>query len=113
MEVNVNITTYNFSTKDFRYNNDGYDAFYIHRFPIVKHNRITTLEGVITISAETGEGMIDVYDMNHNVYAPFYHINSGNFNPILEQIDSQINKELKRLGIKKNDKRTVRQIKKG
>ncbi|MDD5901714.1 MAG: hypothetical protein PUC73_12565 [Lachnospiraceae bacterium] len=112
MEVKVNIATYNFSTKGFWYNNDGYDAFYIHRFPIVKHNRVTTLEGVFTISAETGEGVVDVYDMNHNVYAPFYHISSGNYDTILELIYTQINKELKRLGIKKNDKRAVRNTKK-
>lgn len=113
MEVKVNIATYNFSTKEFRYNNDGYDAFYIHRFPIVKHNRVATLEGVFTISAETGEGVVDVYDMNRNVYAPFYHISSGNYDAIMELIHTQIDKELKRLGIKKHDKRTVRKVKKG
>ena len=108
MEVKVSISKYNFSKKEFRYIDDGYDAFYVHRFPIIKHNRITTIEGVITISADTGVGIVDVYDMNRNIYAPFYHVSYGNYTPILETINTQITNELKRLGIKKNDKRTVR-----
>jgi hypothetical protein len=108
MEVKVNVKTYNFSKKDFRYTNDGYDAFYVRRFPIIKHNRTITVEGVITISTDNGLGRIDVYDMNRNIYAPFYHVDYGNYNHILETINTQITNELKRLGIKKHDKRTVR-----
>lgn len=112
MKIKVNSSTYNFFP-NFCYHNDGYEAFYIYRFPIIKRNRVTTLEGILTISADTGIGKVDVYDMDHNVYAPFYYVESGNYNPILKQIHTQINKELKSLRIKKHDEKAVQKPKKG
>ena len=74
----------------------------------MKHNSITTLEGEFSIMGDSGEVIINVYDMNRSLYATYYNVAFGDYTPILTKINNRINQELKRLGIKKNDKRTVR-----
>lgn len=75
---------------------------YVHSFPILKDeysNRITIIgefqyykseETIFTkvIDAATG-----------TIYSPFYDRKYGNFTPILQRIENNINKEMKRIGI--------------
>lgn len=112
-QLKVDIETFKFSPKEFRIirNTDG--VIYAHRFPVIKHNNITSLEGEITILGDTGEVLIDVFNLNRTFYSPFYNNIYGDFAPILSKIHEHINQELNRLGIKQNDARTVRKAKKG
>lgn len=112
-QYRVDMKTFNFSPKEFRCYRDSDGVTYTHRFPITKHNSTTTLEGEFAVMGESGDVIINVYDMNHNLYAPFYNVAFGNYTPILTKINNRINQELKRLGINKYDKRTVRKTKKG
>ena len=111
-QLKVNIKTYKISPKEFRINRSSESVIYTHRFPVYKHHGITTLDGEITIIGDTGDVIIDVYNMNRNIYPPFYHVEYGDFSPMLDKINNRINQELKKLGIKKNDTRAIRKTKK-
>ena len=81
------------------------DDIWEHRFPVYKYNnKITTIEGVITVILSTGKVLIDVYS-NGNVYAPFYNNEYGNFEPLMEIVNANILKEFKRVGIKERKKK--------
>ena len=107
-QYKVNTKTFNFSPKEFRCYRDSEGVTYIHRFPILKHNSTTTIDGEFSIMGDSGDVIINVYDMNRNLYAPYYNVTFGDFSPVLNKINKRINQELKRLGVKKNDKRRVR-----
>lgn len=96
----VDIKTFNFSPKEYRCYRDSDGVTYTHRFPVIKHNFITTLECEITIMGDSGDVIINVYDMNRSLYAPFYNVEFGDFSPVLTKINKRINQELKRLGVK-------------
>ena len=112
-QLKVNVKTFKFSPKEFRMIRNIEGVIYTHRFPVVKHNDRTSLEGKITILSDTGEVLIDVLNLNGTFYSPFYNNIYGDFAPILSKIHERINQELNRLGIKQNDARTVRKAKKG
>ena len=112
-QYRVDIKTFNFSPKEFRCCRESDGTIYTHRFAIIKHNNTTTIEGEFTIMGDTGDVLINVYDMNRNLYAPFYTVMFGDYTPVLTKINNSINKELKRLGIKKHDKKAVQKSKKG
>lgn len=111
-QYRVDIKTFNFSPKEFRCCRESDGTVYTHRFPIVKHNGVTTIEGEFTIMGDTGDVLINVYDMSHNLYAPYYAVMFGDYTIVLNKINKSIDQELKRLGIKKYDKRTIRKNKK-
>ena len=101
----INPSTYNCSSKEFRYSRDSNDEIitYTHRFPVYKYKNTCTLEAELTIIKEDGEVIIDVYDMNGRLYTPFYGINDNGFEALVEEINQKIINELKRLGLKNND----------
>jgi hypothetical protein len=84
---------------------DDETTYYIYRFPIYKHLRITTLECELKVCLETGEIRIDLYDMNYNIFPMFYnndYINNiGSENILMKQISKNIHKEFISLGIRK------------
>jgi len=112
-QYKVDMKTFNFSSKEFRCYREPDGTIYTHRFPIIKHDGVTTIEGEFTIIGDTGEVLINVYDMNRNLYAPYYAVMFGDYTIVLNKINNNIEQELKRLGIKKNDKRAIRNTKKG
>lgn len=89
------------------------DDIWEYRFPVYKYNnKITTIEGVITVTLSTGKVLIDVYS-NGNAYAPFYNNEYGNYEPILEVINKSIFREFNKLGIKEKRKKYKTKIKAG
>ena len=82
---------------------------YEYRFPVCKYKGVTTLECLLIFfvqSSGTGEVVINVIDCNTATkYAPFYGIGCGNYNTLLEKIDSKIMKELNKLKIKRRKKK--------
>lgn len=102
--LKIDPSKYKFSPKEFKSSITPDGTTYTHRFPVVKYkNRTTVLECELTIDGETGEVIINVFDINRNAYAPFYHVPCGNYSVILDKIYKAINSELKRLGLVKND----------
>ena len=80
------------------------DDIWKYTFPVYKHNhKITTIEGIITVVLPTGKVLIDVYS-NGNIYTPFYNNEFGNYEPIMNIINSNILKELNRFNIKEKKK---------
>lgn len=90
---------------DFRYSrtySDSESDAYLRRFPVYKYGSYCTLEGEVLIYVETGEVKINVYESGTNdIYAPFYHVEYGNYDSLLKIIDKYIYAELKRLNIRK------------
>ena len=84
------------------------DDIWEYRFPVYKYNnKITTIEGVITVSLSTEKVLIDVYS-NGYAYAPFYNNEYGNYEPIMNIINKNILKEFNKLGIKEKRKKIKR-----
>ena len=87
------------------------DSIWKHTFPVYKYNnKITTIEGTITVILPTGKVLIDVYS-NGNIYTPFYNNEYGNYEPIMNIINSNILKELSKFRIKEKKKHTSKQDK--
>lgn len=84
-------------------NEDDY-SIWKYTFPVYKHNKITTIEGVITIEMPNGKVKLDVYS-NGNTYTPFYGIEYGNYEVIMNIINSNILREFNKLNIKEKRKR--------
>lgn len=101
------------STLGFRKIKNTDDDLWEHRFPVYKHNhKITTIEGVITVTLSTGKVLIDVYS-NDNAYSPFYNNEFGNYEPILEIINKNILREFNKFGIKEKKKKNKTKLKAG
>lgn len=83
---------------------DSESSYYIYRFPVNKYLGTTTLECELKVDSNTGDIRIDVYDMDHDLFAMFYYNEHINF---YEGLMSRINKvilyELKKLGIEKKN----------
>lgn len=91
-------------SNNFHYNkyfSDEDGDVYTYRFPVFKYGRYTTLECELRVVVNENEINIDVYDYNtRDKYAPFYYCEYGNFDRIMKIINTNIKKELKRLGTK-------------
>ena len=74
---------------------------YTYKFPVLKYKNKTVLECELSIDTTYGEVKINVYDMKHELYIPFYHIECGNYDEILSKINKKIKSKLTKLGIKK------------
>lgn len=73
---------------------------YTYRFPVYKYKKFTVLECELNIFMKDGNVSINVYNYGTNdKYAPFYHLEYGNYNKILKIINEKIDKELKQIGI--------------
>lgn len=90
----------------FRYNkifSDEENEVYTYRFSVYKYGDINVLECELVIVLQTGGVSINVYDKNtRNKYAPFYNVEYGNYDKILNVINNRIEKELERLDIRKD-----------
>ena len=76
---------------------------YSYRFSILHYNGKPTIECEITMnSSESDENqrnmVINVYDVHHNFYAPYYNRQYGN-NRNINTIERSIKRELAKLGI--------------
>ena len=77
-----------------------------YTFPVYKYNRkITIVEGVISVILPSGRVILDVYS-NGSIYTPFYNNEFGNYEGIMNIINSNIIRELNKFNIKeKRNKR--------
>lgn len=80
---------------------DSEVQIYTYRFSVLKYKNKTVLECELAIDTTHGDVKINVYDMNHNLYTPFYYIECGNYDELLTKINKKIKSELTKLGIKK------------
>ena len=94
--------------KGFHYSvmrSDRDSEYYSLRFPVHKHKQHTTLECELNVQLETGEVLIDVFKYGtRSIYAPYYYNEYGGKNEVLESVQDTINKQMKKLGIKKKRK---------
>lgn len=88
---------------NFHYNSrlSNEESVYTYRFPVYKHEKITTLECELSIFLDDNKIRINIYDYcTYDKYAPFYYCEYGNFDKILEIIWNNINRQLINYGIK-------------
>jgi len=90
----------------FRYNrifSDEDNEAYTYRFSVYRYGDINTLDCELILILQTGEVSINVYDKNtRDKYAPFYNVEYGNYDKILDVINGRIEKELNKLDIRKD-----------
>lgn len=90
----------------FKYDNE--ENIYVYNFNVLRHEKTTVLRGKITAFTSSSNIHIDVIDNNYIPYAPFYNIECGNYDVILNKINKAILNEFSKLNItKKNRKRDV------
>lgn len=83
---------------------DENEDIYTYRFPVYKNGGFTILECEIAVCLNTENINVDVFEYGtRDRYAPFYYIEYGNYDVILQSIWNQINKELKKFDIKKKE----------
>lgn len=75
-----------------------------YTFPAYKHNKITTIECVITLEMPSGRVRLDACS-NGRAYTPFYNMEYGNYEVIMNIINSNILREFTKLGIKEKRKK--------
>ena len=77
------------------------ETYYIYSFPVYRWENFIVLRCEIRICIQTKEIWIDVYDAGivRTRYAPFYYIEYGDYDPILEIINNVIAKHLEKLEI--------------
>lgn len=79
---------------------DNAEEVYTYRFPVYKYNRFTVLECELRVILGENVININVYDCNtHDKYAPFYYCEYGNYDKMLNEINTKIGNILKRLKI--------------
>ena len=86
----------------FKYDNE--EDKYVYNFAVMKHERITVLRGRITAHTDNKEIQIDVTDNNYAPYAPFYNIECGNYDVMLNKVNKAILNEFSKLKIIKKEK---------
>ena len=82
---------------------DEYSMYYIYRFPVEKYLGKTVLECELKIDSNTGNIRVDVYDMDHDVFAMFYNEHTKSNMNFMNKISNVILEEYKKLGIKKKE----------
>ena len=108
--IKPNVTKQWLLSNNFHYStrlSDEESDVYTYRFPVYKYEKFTTLECELSIVLGDDKVKINVYDYNTSaVYAPFYYYEYGIYDKMLKTIWNNIDKQLKRLGIiKNNDKK--------
>ena len=82
---------------------DEYSLYYIYRFPVEKYLGKTVLECELKIDSNTGNIRVDVYDMDHDVFAMFYNEYTKSNIDFINKISNVILEEYKKLGIEKKE----------
>ena len=82
---------------------DEYSLYYIYRFQVEKYLGKTVLECELKIDSNTGNIRVDVYDMDHDVFAMFYNEYTKSNMNFMNKISNVILEEYKKLGIKKKE----------
>lgn len=94
--------------KGFHYNklmSDTESSIYSLRFPVLKYNKIPTLECELSVELQTGDIIINVFNGGTNeIYPPFYNNEYGNYDKLLHTINKAIEKELRKIGAKQVNK---------
>lgn len=89
----------------FKKNKNTDDDIWRYTFPVYKYNnKITVIEGIVSVILPNGEVRLDVYS-NGRIYIPFYNDEYGNSEPMLNIINNNILQELNKLNIKEKRRR--------
>lgn len=89
----------------FKYDND--EDKHVYTFPVLRYDKMTALRGRITAYTDTNEIQVDVTDNNFTPYAPFYNIECGNYDVVLNKINKVILNEFSKLKITKKYKERI------
>lgn len=95
------------SLLDLGFKHDNEEEKYVYNFTVMKHEKIVVLRGKIIAYTDTNEIQIDIVDTNRVPYAPFYNIECGNYDVVLNRINKAILNEFSKLKITKENERKV------
>lgn len=91
---------------DIGFKYDASEDKYVYTFAVLRYDEITVLRCKVAAYTDTNEIQIDVVDNNFTPYAPFYNIECGNYDVVLNKINKAILNEFRKLKItKKNVKK--------
>ena len=95
MLYKLDLTPQEMKTLGFKYDHNANDFTY--EFPVYRSKGKTTLYCKIGINEDTHYVWANVYDNDKELYSPYYNRTYGKSN-VIKIIDSNISKELVRLG---------------
>lgn len=76
------------------------DPVYTYRFTVFKYGTISTLDAEFTYHLNDNDVTVNVFDGGTRyIYAPFYCLEYGNYDSVMETINNCINKEIKRFNM--------------
>lgn len=78
---------------------DDNNEYFSLKFPVCKYKNKPTLFGEFILDIKTWTVDINLYHMNGDVYAPFYHNSHGNYEVIINKINKNIINKMKDLKI--------------
>lgn len=96
-----NISSKKLSDLGFRHlpKSDNDNNYYTYKFSAYRNDEMTTLWGVITVCLEENYINTDVYNTDGTLYRPFYFVEYGNYDSLLQKINNNILNTYKKLGI--------------
>lgn len=90
-----------FISKGFKYDkrmSDDESTCYYYRFPVYRYNSSNVIEAEFLLDIDYMTIVINVYESSsRGLYAPYYYYEYGNYDGIMEIINNNINKEIKKL----------------
>lgn len=95
MVYRLDMTLQKKKTLGFKYNRELND--YIYEFPVYRSHGKITLHAKVGVDEETNYIWVNVYDNDGKLYVPYYNRTYGKSN-VIKIVDSNISKELVRLG---------------
>ena len=72
---------------------------YVYEFPVYKYGRKPVITCKLGINPDTYEVWFGVYDLKGNSYAAYYNREFHKNNLVVEIVENNIKKELKKLGV--------------
>lgn len=84
---------------------DDEEETYMYSFPVLFYGKIPTLFCRLLVYEDSNKVQIDVLNPDGTAYAPFYYVEYGNYVSILNDINKNISKKLKKLGIEEPKKK--------
>lgn len=96
--------------KELKYQKNDEERF-VKTIPLMRDNEKPVIIGVLTVCFPKKELLVDIYDNNRQLYAPYYN-REGHFShkPLVSKIDKMLNAEIDKLNAKTPYKKKVRQF---
>ncbi len=83
--------------------------FYSYNFPVISYKKRTLIECRLMFNTQNKDVLCDLWDVNNNCLYMGMTTEYGNWEAMRKKIEIKMNREFRKLGVVKNDKRKNKQ----